>query len=256
MQNNQDYQHTDFQLSSRKRRIAAFLVDHFVMTFLIVSITFLALGPDYLNEPDFSKITAIMLTTFLIGFAIYFGKDSINGISIGKWIFGIMVRDEDNPEIVPSIGKLFFRNIFLIIGPVEFIMLASSNEKKRLGDKIAKTIVVKNPNTPSKTLRILALVGAGLVFITFMILFVGAAMKNSDAYQVAVKNIEQNERIIEDTGGITGYGMMPSGSINITNGFGEAQLSITVLGNKKDVKVGVYLTKQPNDDWQLIEMNQ
>ncbi|WP_407557234.1 RDD family protein [Winogradskyella sp. 4-2091] len=251
----QEIAENQYQLASRKRRIAAFLVDHFVMTFLIVSITFLALGPDYLNEPDFSKITAVMLTTLLLGFAVYFGKDSIKGISIGKWIFGIMVRDEDNPEVVPSIGKLFFRNIFIIIWPVEFIVLATSNEKKRLGDKVAKTIVVKNPKKPAKLPRILTLVGAGLIFITFMILFVGAAMKNSDAYKVAVENIEQNERIIEETGGIKGYGMMPSGSINITNGFGEAQLSITVLGNENDVNVGVYLTKQPNGDWQLIEMN-
>lgn len=251
-QENPDYQ---YQIASRKRRIAAFLVDHFVMTFLIVSITFLALGPDYLNEPDFSKITAVMLTTLLLGFALYFGKDSIKGISIGKWIFGIMVRDEDNPDVVPSIGKLFIRNVFLIIWPVEFIVLASSNEKKRLGDNIAKTRVVKNPNKPGKVPRILALVGAGLIFITFLVIFIGSVMKNSDAYKVAVENIEQNERIIEETGGITGYGMMPSGSINITNGFGEAQLSITVLGNKKDVNVGVYLTKQPNEDWQLIEMN-
>ncbi|MUU77234.1 RDD family protein [Winogradskyella endarachnes] len=244
-----------YQLASRKRRIAAFLIDHFVITFLIVSITFLILGPDYLNNPDFSKITAVMLTTLLLGFTIYFGKDSINGISIGKWIFGIMVRDEDNPEVVPSIGKLFIRNIFLIIWPVEFIVLASSNEKKRLGDNIAKTRVVKNPHKPSKTPRILALILAGLIFITFLVIFIGSVMKNSDAYKVAVENIEQNKLILEETGGITGYGIMPSGSINITNGFGKAQLSITVKGIEKDVNVDVYLTKQPNEDWQLIDIN-
>jgi uncharacterized RDD family membrane protein YckC len=252
MTENPDYQ---YQLSSRKRRIAAYIVDHFVITFLIIAISFLALGADFLNEPDFNNITATLLVVMLVGFFLYFGKDSIKGISIGKWIFGIMVRDEENPEVVPSFGKLFIRNIFLIIWPVEFIVLASSNEKKRLGDNIAKTIVVKNPDKPSKTPRILALIGVAVIFMTFMIVFIGSAMKSSDAYKIAVENIEQNQNIIDETGGIEGYGLMPTGSININNGYGEAQLEIKVLGNHKDINVGVYLTKQPNGKWELIEMS-
>ncbi|EPR69780.1 hypothetical protein ADIWIN_4055 [Winogradskyella psychrotolerans RS-3] len=242
-------------LSSRKRRIAAFMIDHFAMSFLIVSITFLALGSDFLNEPDFSTITATMLVVLLPGFVVYFGKDAIKGISIGKWIMGIMIRDEANPENVPSFGKLLFRNLFLIIWPVEFIVLAVSTDKKRLGDKVAKTIVVQNPNKPSKTPRIIALIGIGIVFITFMVLFIGSAMKNSDAYKVAVENIEQNQKILDETGGITGYGMMPTGSININNGYGEAQLEIKVLGKDNDVSVGAYLTKQPKGEWKLIKMS-
>ncbi|SDH55314.1 RDD family protein [Winogradskyella thalassocola] len=244
-----------FQLASRKRRIAAYIIDHFAMSFLIVSITFLALGSDFLNEPDFTTITATMLVVLLPGFVVYFGKDAIKGISIGKWIMGIMVRDEANSENVPSFGKLLFRNLFLIIWPVEFIVLAVSNEKKRLGDKVAKTIVVKNPNKPSKTPRVIALIGIGIVFITFMVLFTGSAMKNSNAYKIAVENIEQNQKILDETGGITGYGMIPTGSINISNGYGEAQLKIKVLGKDNDLSVGAYLTKQPNGEWEVINLS-
>lgn len=242
-------------LSSRKRRIAAFIIDHFTMTFLIVSIVFLALGTDFLNVPNFSKITATIIAVLLLGFALYFGKDSIKGISIGKWIMGIMVRDKDNPELVPSFGKLLFRNIFLIIWPVEFIVLAASEEKKRLGDKTAKTIVVKNPNKPSKTARIITLASIVIVFITFLTLFTGSAIKSSDAYKVAIENIEQNQSILKETGGITGYGMMPTGRIEINNGFGQAELEIKVLGTNKDLNISVYLTKEPNGKWELIELN-
>ncbi len=242
-------------LSSRKRRIAAFMLDHFVMTFLMVSIVFLALGPNFMDENNMGKMTTTMLAVMLPGFLLYFAKDSIKGISIGKWIMGIMVRDANNPNEAPSFGRLLVRNLFIIIWPVEFIVLASSEEKKRLGDKTAKTIAVKNPNKPAKLPRILALAGVGIAFFTFTFLFAGAAMKNSDAYKVAIKEIEENEEIITETGGITGYGRMPTGNVSISNGNGQAQLEIKILGNDKDLNVSVYLTKEPNGEWELIEMN-
>ncbi|WP_179321137.1 RDD family protein [Winogradskyella helgolandensis] len=245
----------EYILSSRKRRIAAFLIDHFTFTFLIVGIVFLSLGTDFMDENNFNNLTSKMLPTMLIGFLIYFAKDSIKGISPGKWVMGIMVRNENNSNEVPSFGKLLIRNLFLIIWPVEFIVLASSQEKKRLGDKTTKAIVVKNPNKPEKLPRILALIGTGIAFFTFTFLFAGSAMKNSDAYKVAVSKIEQNEEIILETGGITGYGMMPTGNVNISNGNGQAQLEIKVLGYKRDLNVSVYLTKEPNGEWKLIELN-
>ena len=48
---------------------------------------------------------------------------------------------------------------------------------------------------------------------------------------------------------------MPTGSVNISNGYGEAQLEIKVIGNEKNLNVGVYLTKETNGNWKLIELN-
>ena len=244
----------EYTLSSRKRRIAAFIIDHFVFSFLLVGIIFLFLGTNFIDENNFEKITSVMLPSMFVGFIIYFAKDSIKGISPGKWIMGIMVRDENHPNEIPSFGRLLLRNLFLIIWPIEFIVLAASQDKKRLGDKSANAIVVKNPNKPSKLPRILALVGIGIVFMSFTILFTGTAMKNSNAYKVAIAEIEKNEDIISETGGIKGYGMMPTGNVNISNGYGEAQMEISVLGNEKDIDVVVYLTKQPDGDWILNEI--
>ncbi len=244
----------EYILSSRKRRIVAFLIDHFTFAFLVVSIVFLSLGTDFMNETNLSKLASNMLPTMLIGFLMYFAKDSIKGISPGKWVMGIMVRDANNLNEVPSFGRMFVRNLFLIIWPIEFIVLASSQEKKRLGDNTAKAIVVKNPNKPTKLPRVLALIGIGIAFFAFTFLFAGAAVKSSDAYKVAVREIEQNEEILTEIGGIKEYGMMPTGSVNISNGYGEAQLNIKVIGNEKDLNVGVYLTKEPNGEWKLIEL--
>jgi uncharacterized RDD family membrane protein YckC len=243
-----------FIQSSRKRRIAAFLIDHFIITFLMVSNVFLALGPNFIDENNPSKIMMMMFTVMIPCFILYFVKDSIKGISIGKWIMGIMIRDENDHSKIPSFGRLFLRNLFIIIWPIEFIVLVTNNEKKRLGDKIAKTVVVKNPNKSTKLPQILTLIGVGFTFCVFVFLIVAYSMKNSDAYKTAVSEIEKNKQIITETGGVKGYGMMPTGSISISNGQGQAQLEIKVLGNTKDVNVSVYLEKQPNEEWKLIEM--
>ncbi len=196
-----------------------------------------------------------MLVVMLPGFLLYFAKDSIQGISVGKWTMGIMVRDQKNPSEIPSFGRLLVRNLFVIIWPVEFIALATNQDKKRLGDKVAKTIVVKNLNKPTKLPRVLTLAGVGIAFFTFTFLFAGAAMKNSDAYKVAINEIERNQEILTETGGIKGYGMMPTGNVNISNGNGQARLEIKVLGNEKNISVNVHLTKEPNGAWKLIELN-
>lgn len=242
-------------LTSRTKRIASFLIDHFIITFFLVSIVFIYVGPNFIDENNLDKMGSTMLAVLLPGFLLYFLKESIKGISFGKWIMGIMVRDADDPSKIPSFGRLLVRNLFIVIWPIEFLVLASSREKKRLGDKIVNTTVVDSPQRPSKLPIILSFVGIGIVFFAFVLLFVGTAMKNSAPYKVAIQEIVKNDKILSETGGIKGYGMMPTGSVSISNGHGEAQLQIKVLGNEKDVNVNVYLTKEPDGKWEIIDIN-
>jgi len=244
----------EFTKSSRKRRIAAFFIDHCVMTFLMVLMIFVALGPNFMDQNNPIKITITIFLVITLGFFLYFAKDSIKGISVGRWVMGIMVREETNQNSTPSFGKMIKRNLFLIIWPVEFIIFATNEEKKRLGDKASKTVVLQNPNKPKRLQRILVLVCIGIGFVGFVFLFAGSAMKSTDAYKVAIQNVEINSDIITETGGITGYGMMPSGSVSVKNGQGEAELHITVHGKTKDIEVSMHLEKEQNGQWKLIEM--
>ena len=229
------------------------MLDHCLITFLMVAVILLANGTDFIDE-DNSELSSIMLMVMLPGFLLYIAKDSIKGVSFGKWMMGVMVRDAVNPSQIPSFARLFARNLFLIIWPVEFIVLASSQEKRRLGDKSVKSIVVENNTKTSKLPRTLAVVGIAIIVFAFMFLFAGSAIKNSDAYKVAINEIEKNAEILKETGGIKGYGIMPTGSINVSNESGEAQLFINVIGNTTDVKVNVHLTKDSQGKWRLMEM--
>ncbi|WP_410879304.1 RDD family protein [Myroides sp. DW712] len=244
----------EFIKSSKKRRIAAFLIDHFVITFLIVTILFLFFGESLINGNNTEQIIPILLSALVPGIIFYFAKDSYQGMSIGKWIMGIRVRDEENFNEVPSFSRLFLRNLFLIIWPIEFIILAINIQKKRLGDKVAKTVVLKNPLKSSKVSRIMALISVGMLFFLFVFFIVGSTMKKSDAYKTAIKEIEKNEQLKNEIGTVMNYGMLPTGNISINNGYGQALLEIKAIGVRQTVKVLVYLEKEPESEWRLVEM--
>ena len=113
---------------------------------------------------------------------------------------------------------------------------------------------LQNEKRRKKALTIIAIVIPVLIAIGFAFVYaISSFMKSSDAYKTAITAIESKAEIKAETGGITGYGFMPSGSIQTTNGSGHAELTITVKGAKKDVDVYVALTKQ-NDSWQMQEM--
>ncbi len=105
-----------------------------------------------------------------------------------------------------------------------------------------------------KAYRIAALVAIGLIFYGFTALFSGVVLKSSEAYKAAIVNIENNNEIKKQTGGIESYGTFPKGNINITNDYGQADLSISINGKEKGIEVTVLLEKKPNESWKVTEI--
>lgn len=243
---------TTYSLSSRKRRLVAYMIDHTVMSFLLVAMVFSVLGVNFIEEVEIMPMRIFLVV--LIGILLYLAKDAINGISFGRWIMGIMVRDKNDPNKTPSLSRLLSRNVFLMIWPVEFVKLATDRNKERFGDKMAQTIVIRNPKRGSLIPKVAVLTTLFIVLFSFMFLFISSTMMNSDAYKLAVKEIEQNEEIVTELGGIVDYGVIPMGSISITNGVGRAHFEITVIGNDKEMNISVSLGKSVNQEWELLEM--
>lgn len=235
--------------ASRSSRIFAFIIDHFILTLIIVFPFFFILMNEELQLVFKFAFIGIWIFLALILYAL---KDSFKGKSIGKHMMGIAVRDENQQGDVPSISRLFLRNIMLVIWPVEFIILAANDRKQRLGDKIAHTIVVKERKI--SVWKVIAAVLMALI-TTFILIFmiIILSLKNSDSYQTAIAYIESSEEITETAGGIEGYGFFPSGSVQTSNGYGEAAYAIEVKGEDKDVYVEVYLTKKPAEEWVVSE---
>jgi len=76
----------------------------------------------------------------LLGFALYFCKDSVNGQSIAKRILKLQVIDS-RTGLVASPMKCLIRNLSIILWPVE-VLASLINTSRRLGDRIAGTKLV------------------------------------------------------------------------------------------------------------------
>jgi uncharacterized RDD family membrane protein YckC len=241
-------------LASRKRRLIALLIDYYLITFLLVSIIFLVLGPDFIEKEEGLPIL-LSIVSIPLGLIFYFGKDSINGTSFGKWIMGITVRKENYPNESASLANLFIRNITLLIWPLEFIVIVINKNKQRLGDKIARTLVYKNPNKSKKLPRILSIIGIGIIFFVFIFSFVASSLKTSNAYKLAITEIENNKEINQTVGEIIDYGWMPTGNVSIKNGEGSATYDIKVIGEKEEMNVQVELIKPKDGNWEITRFN-
>ena len=131
-------------LSSKTIRVFAGLIDYLVLFSLAGFSLFFVLNKT--SDITSKEIALKILISFPFMFILYCFKDSIYGISPGKYVVGIAVRDKDDYQKTPGIFHLFLRNIPLIIWPLEIIVLILSRKKQRIGDIIAKTIVVCNHN--------------------------------------------------------------------------------------------------------------
>ncbi len=116
------------------KRLAAFFIDYLIYIVIFVPPFILFVPFD-----SFKEIFPIFMLILLISISL---KDIFGGRSVGKRVFGLYVRKYDNFEKNPKIHKLIIRNLFLLIWPIEFIIIVIDKNSRRLGDKIANTQVV------------------------------------------------------------------------------------------------------------------
>lgn len=132
-------------ISSRCRRTLAFAIDFLVFHFIAVVVTISAL--DRWNDLGHSNGALLAFAWFCL-LTLYLSKDGVGGVSLGRFAVGIAVRDAGNSADVPSLGRLAVRNLLLLLASIEFFALLSSKTRQRLGDRIAKTIVIRSGAFP------------------------------------------------------------------------------------------------------------
>jgi len=117
----------DFNKPGPNKRVCAFFIDSIIGQIFGVLFS-IALAKD---------ISWIIWAVYILF------KDCISGQSVGKYIVGTQVVDEDN--LPAKYFNTIIRNIFMIIPLlplIEYIvMLRDKEEARRIGDKIAKTKV-------------------------------------------------------------------------------------------------------------------
>jgi len=223
-------------------RIGAFLVDQIILTIVLMRLLFGGI------ETELSRVFEIFPIFMFVGFVVYGLKDIVKGQSFGKYMFGMAVRDSTYVSEVSSAGRLFLRNIFTFIWPVELIILACSPSRTKLGDRLAHTNVYRISGVPKLARVIIS------IFLVIVI-FVGSIMlilRNHPAYHMALGYIETNPRIIELVGDVEGFGFFPNGSVSITNGYGLADFTIRVNGSDGTIHIRIILVREPLGDWEVV----
>lgn len=92
---------------------------------------------------------------------------------------------------------------------------------------------------------VVALVVGGIVGAVFY------GINNSDAAGVAKEFLRNNEKLKQDIGQVKDFGSFITGNVNITNGDGNAQLNLKVIGERKTVNATVELIFRSGHAWRV-----
>jgi len=128
----------------RGTRLVSMLLDHIIMT-MIAGIFFIpeiisSFSTILTHEQPTNDVFGGMIYILLIGFAIYFCKDCINGRSIAKRILKLQLVDNSTGQVASPL-KCLLRNVFCILWPLE-VIVAIINPGRRIGDIVAGTKLV------------------------------------------------------------------------------------------------------------------
>lgn len=131
-------------------RIGAQIIDSVVMIMLIYLPILLFGGIGGAAGDQGSGAGGVLLGLFIGGiFALGYGfllEGLWDGFTVGKRLFGIKVVKEDGSEC--SLGSAFVRNLLELIDGlfyylVGFLVMAASDRRQRIGDRLAGTVVVR-----------------------------------------------------------------------------------------------------------------
>ena len=143
-----------FKLASRWARLGAFLLD---IGFLgvcqallffsgYVLFTIFSNGFNFHKASDMTSIIIGTLSFILWGFGLFFMDGFKNGGGFGKRLLSLQtIRLEDSEPA--NFKDAFVRRFAGIFQPVDWLF-ATGKEKQRMGDKLAKTVVIKLDTRP------------------------------------------------------------------------------------------------------------
>ncbi len=130
-------------------RILAVIIDYIVLGFLSFTVFGASTAPGLATKSPMAAFSGIIMALFLVIILwIFYGiiLETWRGQTIGKMILGIVVVKE-NGEPCTFVAALL-RNVFRIIDGLGFyflgfIVIALTEKKQRIGDRLANTVVVR-----------------------------------------------------------------------------------------------------------------
>ena len=130
------------EIATKRARILAFFIDFFII--FMIGMIFGYFFGEPVDGIGFELHGGPALLMMLIGFFLWPISEGLWGQTLGKRVVKLKVLTDDyeSIEIVAAIGRYFFG--FLDCMFLSGLIVAATNDKnKRIGDLVAKTIVVQ-----------------------------------------------------------------------------------------------------------------
>jgi uncharacterized RDD family membrane protein YckC len=255
----------DNPIASRKRRIAALLIDFWFygyLTSLLVYFVFFVLKTPW-DAPFIQDGMSLKSLIGLMGFIIFANKDGIKGLGLGKLVMGIRVFKDSGEPASPA--TTFIRNLTLIAWPIETIAMIANSNKRRLGDYLASTQVKRDTAISSSHRGLAALLIICVYMFTPSLPSIDFSeqgfndlskyvVEHSQVFKIAEQAIMEEPGITQLIGPIESVDVGSTSNLFIQNDDGEASFVLLVTGQNSKLPVAVNL-KRVDGEWQIIEMH-
>ena len=128
-------------LAPHHLRLFALIIDYLLAIVVLNLAIKASLGTHWDLNPQTSLGDEWPGLWFATAMLLLLAKDGLNGRSPGKWFMGIAVARANDPAAVPGLARLMLRNLTLAILPLEAVAVFVDRYYRRLGDRLAGTVV-------------------------------------------------------------------------------------------------------------------
>jgi len=207
------------------------------------------------------EISGMAILQLIIFFVYMIGFKSYRGTTPGYRLFGMKIIsiNGDKANFIQIVVRMISATFSALCLGLGFIWIAFDKNRQAWHDKIAGTYVLCTTAENSRSTEISR---AGLInykafgFVAFSICIIVVGLfgvltqtiKKSDAYNLSVLFIKENQSIQGMVGHQLKFGHFPGGEISFEGDSGSAELIINVSGEKGEIYVCPSLEKR-NGQW-------
>lgn len=225
------------------KRFLAFILDITIVTTIALFLHSIVGLFKPLDEPTTLLIT---IPTFLIAFSyLIFSQNTI-----GKHVFGIRVYDlKSNGQ--PKIYQRLIRYLFLMLWPIEAIILLANKNNRRFGDMLASTIVYPVESERKWYIRLILAVSIFVGCFYLNLIAMSFASQYTGIYKTTKRYITETKIGEEQFGKPIIFDNIPR-NIQVLNNEG-----IVVLPAEWEEKKGYIVVKlnRTDDNWNVIDIS-
>jgi hypothetical protein len=232
-------------LAPHHLRLFALIVDYLLAVVALKLLQQLLLGESWDLDPVLAEAGVPGAGWLAATAALLLARDLVRGRGPGKWLAGIAVARADDPAAVPGTGALLLRGALLALLPLEAVLVFTNPFGRRLGDRLAGTVVVVPARVPPVGRRLLVLAIVFLAAILAAFLLTAWNLRRSAAYRTAREAAAFHAPLSEALGGPPAFGFSPELELSLSSGGGRARVTLKADGPRGEARVEVSLALMP-----------